>query len=67
MKWWKRSADRALQATPPCDRCGNPTGRPWLFRMPRTVWHCSACEQAVAELWLDIYFPAARPDPGSST
>lgn len=39
--------------SPPCDRCGNDTGKPWLWSQKGTPWHCTECDQ-----WLtDQLFP----------
>lgn len=40
---------------PDCDRCGEPTGKPFLYNMPRTPWRCEPCEREVT----DILFAAA--------
>lgn len=31
--------------SPPCDRCGNDTGKPWLWSQKGTPWHCAECDQ----------------------
>jgi hypothetical protein len=36
--------------SPPCDRCGKDTGKPWLWRQTRTPWRCTPCDAEVAEL-----------------
>ncbi|WP_282792913.1 hypothetical protein [Streptomyces sp. CC224B] len=28
---------------PTCDGCGRDTGKPHLYRTPRTAWHCADC------------------------
>lgn len=40
---------------PPCDRCGNDTGKPWLWRNTRTRWTCDRCEQEITDQMLDMF------------
>ncbi|MGW6145301.1 hypothetical protein [Streptomyces sp. NPDC055140] len=40
---------------PDCDRCDEPTKKPFLYNQPRTHWRCEPCEKAVT----DIMFTAA--------
>lgn len=40
---------------PDCERCGNPTGKPFLYNNPHQHWRCEPCEQEVT----DIIFRAA--------
>lgn len=40
---------------PDCDRCGNPTEKPFLYRLPNQYWRCEPCERKVT----DILFSAA--------
>ncbi len=44
------------QNSPECDRCGKPTGKPWLYRSPRTPWRCDPCEREA----IDILFNPTR-------
>lgn len=37
---------------PDCDQCGAPTGKPFLYRTPRTPWRCEPCEAAVTDIML---------------
>ncbi|OEV11333.1 hypothetical protein [Streptomyces nanshensis] len=39
---------------PDCDRCGNPTRRPYLRRSPQSHWWCARCEQETTDILLDI-------------
>lgn len=32
---------------PDCERCGDPTGKPFLYNNPRQHWRCEPCEQEV--------------------
>lgn len=41
---------------PDCERCGKPTRKPFLYRMPNYHWRCEDCERAVTE----ILFTAAQ-------
>jgi hypothetical protein len=47
---------------PDCDRCGKPTNKPFLYRMPRTPWRCESCERIVT----DIMLLQAAPWPPSN-
>lgn len=40
---------------PDCERCGKPTGKPFLYNNPHQHWRCEPCEQKVT----DIIFRAA--------
>lgn len=40
---------------PDCERCGEPTRKPFLYNMPNHHWRCEPCEKAVT----DILFTAA--------
>ena len=40
---------------PDCERCGKPTGKPFLYNNPRQHWRCEPCEREVT----DIVFRAA--------
>jgi hypothetical protein len=40
---------------PPCDRCGNDTGKPWLWLNTRTRWTCDRCEREVTDQMLDTF------------
>lgn len=39
---------------PDCDRCGKPTGKPHLYRAPRTPWRCDPCEREVVDILFGI-------------
>ncbi|MFD5697460.1 hypothetical protein [Streptomyces lasiicapitis] len=41
--------------SPPCDRCGGGTGKPWLWRKTRTPWLCAPCEEKIADEMVDMY------------
>jgi hypothetical protein len=44
--------------SPPCDRCGKNTGKPWLWAQERTPWHCAECDQwMVSQLFQDPCSP----------
>lgn len=49
-----RRLRRALNTGPACDRCGNPTGKPYLYNMPSTWWRCAPCENAVTEILFQL-------------
>ena len=38
---------------PDCDRCGEPTRKPFLYNMPRTHWRCEDCEREVTNILFD--------------
>ncbi|MEU6990369.1 hypothetical protein ABZ953_06860 [Streptomyces sp. NPDC046465] len=50
-KLWRRLT---TPKSPDCDRCGNPTGKPFLYNMPRTPWRCEPCEDEVTDIMLRI-------------
>lgn len=54
---------------PPCDRCDEPTGKPWLWQQPRTSWHCEACAREVTQVLLShrAFTREYWAEPGSST
>lgn len=41
--------------SPPCDRCGNNTGKPWLRRNTRAWWACDPCEREVTDQMFDMF------------
>lgn len=56
-----KDAERAAVAAPaqpdapPCDRCGNDTGKPWLWSNARTRWVCDPCEREVTDQMFDTF------------
>jgi len=52
LKLWRRLTG---QSGPDCDRCGEPTQKPFLYNMPNCHWRCEDCERQVT----DILFTAA--------
>jgi hypothetical protein len=48
-KLWRRPK---ICSGPKCDRCGDPTRKPFLYDEPKTPWHCDPCEQAVRAILL---------------
>lgn len=68
--WFKRLT---LGTGPECDRCGKPTGKPSLYRMPHSHWRCEPCEREVTDILLGLAREGrlterqaryARPFPG---
>jgi len=43
-RWWGQRHPITL-GSPPCDRCGKDTGKPWLWRQKGTPWRCTECDQ----------------------
>lgn len=56
--WRGRRGGAPVGVSPPCDRCGQPTGRPYLTRTPRTAWHCPPCEAEVTAILLPTSSPS---------
>ncbi|RCH70422.1 hypothetical protein DT019_02750 [Streptomyces sp. SDr-06] len=48
-KLWHRPK---IRNEPKCDRCGDPTGKPFLYDTPKTPWCCDPCEQKVTAILL---------------
>lgn len=52
----QRGRRMAEDPGPDCERCGNPTGKPFLYNDPHQHWRCEDCEREVT----DILFTAAE-------
>lgn len=49
--WFERLT---LGTGPECDRCGKPTGKPFLYQTPRSHWRCDPCEREVTATLLGL-------------
>jgi hypothetical protein len=48
--------------SPPCDRCGNDTDKPWLWSRKGTPWHCTECDRWMdSQLFPDVSSPDYDP------
>lgn len=50
LKWLRRK--HRERNSPPCDRCGEPTGKPHLYYAPSQHWRCDPCEREVTDILL---------------
>lgn len=54
LKTLARKLRNAVKPGPECDRCGKPTGKPFLYQAPRSHWRCEPCEREVTDLLLGL-------------